>query len=105
MRSGDFVVALLASIVIVGGSCQNRQSDTVRTFMAEGRVISVAGDRRSVTIQHEDIEGFMREAVSCEGWILAEGGKDEEILMGTIDISALRHTRKLWNGCFGACLP
>jgi len=52
----------------------------------------------------QEIEGFMKEAASCEGWILAEGGKDEEILLATIDVQALRNTRSLWNECFGACL-
>lgn len=53
----------------------------------------------------EEIEGFMKEATSCEGWIIAEGGRDEEILLAGIDLQALRHTRSIWNNCFGACLP
>jgi predicted amidohydrolase len=52
----------------------------------------------------EEIEGFMKEAVSCEGWIVAEGGREEEILLANIDLPALRRTRSLWNHCFGACL-
>jgi predicted amidohydrolase len=51
-----------------------------------------------------EIEEFMKEAVSCEGWILAEGGREEEILTANIDIAALRHTRSMWKDCFGACL-
>lgn len=49
----------------------------------------------------EEIVDFMKEASSCVGWIQAEGGKDEEILLAKIDISALRHARSLWNECFG----
>jgi hypothetical protein len=45
----------------------------------------------------------MRQAVSCEGWILAEGGLAEEILLAQIDVQALRKTRSIWNDCFGAC--
>lgn len=58
------------------------------------------------TFQTEDeIEVFMKEASSCEGWILAEGGRDEEILSAKIDLQSLRHTRSIWNDCFGTCLP
>jgi len=53
----------------------------------------------------EEIEGFMKKAASCEGWILAEGGREEEILLATIDVQALRNTRSLWNDCFGVCMP
>jgi len=53
----------------------------------------------------EEIEKFMREATSCEGWIVAEGGKGEEILLAKIDIQGLRRSRFIWNDCFGACLP
>ena len=53
----------------------------------------------------DEIEGFMKEATSCEGWILSEGGKDEEILLARIDLQALRQTRSIWNNCFGVCLP
>lgn len=52
----------------------------------------------------DEIEAFMREATSCESWIMAEGGMDEEILLVGIDLQALRHTRSIWNNCFGACL-
>jgi len=52
----------------------------------------------------EEIEGFMKQASSCEGWIVAEGGNEEEILLATIDLPALRKTRSIWNDCFGACL-
>ncbi len=52
----------------------------------------------------QEIEKFMKEATSCEGWILAEGGKQEEILLATLDLKALEKTRSIWNGCFGACL-
>lgn len=52
----------------------------------------------------EDIEAFMKEAVSCEGWIVAEGGRDEQILLANIDLQVLRRTRSLWDNCFGACL-
>lgn len=52
----------------------------------------------------DEIEQFMKEASSCEGWILAEGGPDEQILLTRLDIQALRHTRSIWNNCFGACL-
>ena len=51
-----------------------------------------------------EIERFMREATSCEGWITAEGGAAEEILLAKIDLQELRHTRSIWSGCFGACL-
>lgn len=51
----------------------------------------------------DEIEKFTREEPSCEGWILAEGGKDEEILLAKIDLQALRRTRSIWNDCFGAC--
>ena len=50
-----------------------------------------------------EIEGFMKEAVSCEDWILAEAGSEEEILTAEIDVSSLRQTRSIWNDCFGAC--
>ncbi len=50
-----------------------------------------------------EIERFMKEAVSCEGWILAEGGLQEEILLAQIDLQALRNTRSVWSGCFGEC--
>lgn len=52
----------------------------------------------------EEIEGFMKEASSCEAWIVAEGGNEEEILLATIDLPALGKTRSIWNDCFGACL-
>jgi hypothetical protein len=52
----------------------------------------------------EEIKKFMRETVSCEDWILAEGQKEEEILFSRIDIEANRHTRSLWDQCFGVCL-
>jgi predicted amidohydrolase len=52
----------------------------------------------------EDINKFMREAVSCEHWIAAEGSKEEEILFSRIDIKAIRQMRSLWDQCFGACL-
>ena len=52
----------------------------------------------------EEIKRFMREAVSCEGWIVAEAGRDEEIILKTIDLQAMRRTRSLWRDCFGACL-
>jgi len=51
-----------------------------------------------------DVERFMREAISCENWILAEGGEEEEILLATLDLQALRHTRSIWDECFGACV-
>jgi predicted amidohydrolase len=51
-----------------------------------------------------EIETFMRQAPSCEGWIVAEDGNEEEILLATIDLPALRKTRSIWNDCFGACL-
>lgn len=51
-----------------------------------------------------EIEGFMREAPSCEDWILAEGGKDEEILVAKVDLHALKRARSTWNDCFGACV-
>jgi len=51
-----------------------------------------------------DIEKFMREAVSCEEWIVAEGGKGECILSARINLQSLRHSRSVWNSCFGACL-
>lgn len=47
-----------------------------------------------------EIVAFMKEAPSCEGWILAEGGRDEEILLATIDLQALKRARSLWNDCF-----
>jgi len=53
----------------------------------------------------DEIEAFMKEATSCEGWIIAEGGRDEEILLAGIDLQALRHTRSIWNNCFGECFP
>jgi predicted amidohydrolase len=49
----------------------------------------------------KEIEGFLREAASCEGWIVAEAGKDEEILLAKIDLSSLRRSRLLWNDAFG----
>jgi len=48
----------------------------------------------------DEIKVFMKEASSCEGWILAEGGRDEEILFATIDLQALKRARSLWNDCF-----
>jgi predicted amidohydrolase len=51
-----------------------------------------------------EIESFMKEAVSCEGWILAEGGRGEEILTAELDLPGLRQMRPLWDHCFGACL-
>ncbi len=51
-----------------------------------------------------EIEAFMKEAVSCEGWIAAEAGRGEEILTAELDLGALRETRLLWDNCFGACL-
>jgi predicted amidohydrolase len=52
----------------------------------------------------DEIERFMKEVASCEGWILAEGGHDEQILLARLDLQALRHSRSIWNDCFGACL-
>ncbi len=51
-----------------------------------------------------EIEAFMKQAISCEGWILAEGGREEEILLAEIDLKRLRTMRTLWDDCFGACL-
>ncbi len=53
---------------------------------------------------HEEIKEFMREAVSCEGWIQGEGGKGEEILTAKIDLFPLKKTRSIWTDCFGGCL-
>lgn len=46
------------------------------------------------------IVNFMKQAPSCEGWILAEGGRDEGILTAKIDLQGMRRTRSLWNDCF-----
>ena len=48
----------------------------------------------------EDIGTFMREASSCEGWIVSEAGDEEEILIETIDLDEAAHTRSLWNRSF-----
>lgn len=48
----------------------------------------------------DDIVAFMKEAPSCEGWIVAEGRRDEEILTAKIDLQGARQTRSLWNDCF-----
>lgn len=48
----------------------------------------------------EEIVDFMKEASSCESWILSEGGGEEEILIAKIDLKALIRTRSLWNDCF-----
>jgi predicted amidohydrolase len=52
----------------------------------------------------DEIEQFMREVSSCEGWILAEGGPGEQILLARLDLQELKHSRSIWNDCFGACL-
>lgn len=52
----------------------------------------------------DEIEQFMKESPSCEGWIIAEGGPEEQTLLARVDLQALRHSRSIWNDCFGACL-
>jgi protein SCO1/2 len=46
---------LAVAAICLGGSCRS----SVRTYGAEGVVVSVAGDRRSAVIRHGDIEGLM----------------------------------------------
>ena len=48
----------------------------------------------------QEIIQFTKDAPSCEGWIVAEGGKGEEILMATLDLKAMRRSRSLFNDCF-----
>jgi predicted amidohydrolase len=51
----------------------------------------------------DEIKKFMREASSCEGWIIAEAGRDEEILVTKVDPQAVKNARSIWTKCFGAC--
>jgi len=48
----------------------------------------------------EDVIKFMREASSCEEWIVAEGGHGEEILLADINLRAAKSTQILWYNCF-----
>lgn len=61
-----------------------------------GSLILVPPEFKSV----EEIGEFMREESSCEGWIVSEGGNEEEILIEKIELEAVKRTRLLWNNSF-----
>ncbi len=58
MRSSWGVLPITLLIAAAAG-CGRTGAELARSFQAEGQVISIAGDGTSVTIAHEDIQGFM----------------------------------------------
>jgi len=50
-----FFLLLLA----LAPSCRSGTANRTRTYQAIGRIVSIAPDGESVTIQHEDIAGYM----------------------------------------------
>ena len=54
-RTNSLLPVLVLASLVAGVSCRNAG----RSYSGKGLVVSVAGDRESVVIQHEDIEDFM----------------------------------------------